>query len=239
MNASSEAEVRLVNHHHKTDSNAMYEMHDSESPETRQQLDELEQQLRVACPQPPGMDVAALMREADHRRAQRRAVAVRRGLWFGGTWACGAAIGAATMFVLLSRVPSRAGPDPTVEVGGTATAWQAQTPVASPAENPQLEATAAHEPGDAASLLALDLLDAEGSSYLANGATMHVGMSLPRRAGGDSQDLTRRNGEWSTGDEQKRFVPDAKATSHPAASAPITREKLMQELLEGPIGAVL
>lgn len=57
-----------MNHSSKPDNNAMF---DSELPETRQHLDALEQRLRATRPQPPRLDVAALMQTADEQLVEQ------------------------------------------------------------------------------------------------------------------------------------------------------------------------
>ena len=229
-------EERQMNHKHKPDNNAMFE---SESPETHQQLDALEQRLRATRPQPPRLDVVALVREADTQTVERRASVVQRSLWIAGSWACGAVIGASVMFILMSGAPFEPERVKAVESPSPTTALEGHLPQAPPSTSPRLAKEEAGELSGSISMLALDLLDDSRSGYLADGGTLQVGMYLRRRARSEQHAFVRRNREGWRDVERKRLEPDSISKPHPAPSPPITQQKLMQELLEEPVGAVL
>ena len=175
---------------HKPGNNVMF---DSNSPETNQQLDALEQRLRVTRPQPSRLDAAALMREADEQIVQHRTSVTQRSLWIAGSWVCGAAIGALVMFVLMSGRPVEAERGTAVEPRLPTTAWEGHLPEATHSTSPRFANEEARESGGSIPLLALDLLDDSRSGYLADGGTLQVGMYLRRRGGSEMQAVVRRN----------------------------------------------
>jgi len=214
-------------------------MFESESPETRQQLDALEQRLRLTRPQPPRLDVAALMREADEQIVQPRPSLVQRNLWFAGSWACGAAIGALVMFVLMSGSTSEADQETAVESRVTPVLEDEHVPRALHSPSPRLANEDPSESIGSISMLPLDfLLDDSRSSYLTD-ETLQVGMYLRRRIGNERQAMVRRNRVETRDVEGKRLEADSFLQPRPSPSRPITRQKLIQELLEDPVGSIL
>jgi hypothetical protein len=221
-----------MNHSSKPDNNAMF---DSELPETRQHLDALEQRLRATRPQPPRLDVAALMPTADEQLVEHRTTVAGR-LWIAGSWAGGAAIGALVMFVLMSGTTSEAEQDRAVDSRLAPKVADRDDPGAPQSISPRFANEEASETARAISMLTFDLLDEGRSGYFSDGETLQVGMYLMQRTG--NARAPRMHGGFRDV-EGKRLESDPISRPHSSPLRPITRQKVIQELLDDPAGAIL
>ncbi len=230
-----------MNHKDNPDSNAMFE---SESPETQQQLEALEQRLRVTRPQLSRLDAATLMREADQRLVNPRTSVALRRVWLAGSWACGVAIGALVMFVLMNQTTSEAAPEGPVDSRSMVTVVDDHVvePLLSPGN--RFENEDASESSDAFSMSPIDLLDDSHSGYLVDGGTLQVGKFLRQLARHERHVFVRQNqrGLNDVGPDQLSpsvSQPDLDPTPPIIRQKPITRQQMWQELLEYPFGAIL
>jgi hypothetical protein len=215
-----------MDHKHEPDNSVMFEF---ESDETNEQLDAFEQRLKATRPQPPQLNAAALMREADEQIVQRRGSMVQRSLWLVGSWTFGAAIGASVMFVLMSSSSQE-----TESLQRTATVVEPALPSILP-NAPTIAKHELSETGNSHAMLTLDLLDDGPAGYLASGRTLQVGMHLRRnnRIADQPLQVARYAREP---DPHQSELESTKTFTPPK---PTTREELMRELLEETFGAVL
>jgi len=255
-----------MNQKHEPLTNAMFE---PKSPEALEQLDEIERRLKAARPQPPRLDLAALQRLANdatvdavvERRTNRkpgRAVARRqrqmRGRMLGivGSWACGAAVGAIVMFVLMSRgasgpdqnnnvvhiekeTPDSITHDPIAEFSADGEfALQDDSPAVEKADRRDLSA-------DMLTML-LDPLGNTDSAYLEDGPTLQVGMYLRQHAERSMWPLPRtevKERSLSNADERGHSEARTKSKPYPEPDSAVTPRELMREFLREASGAVL
>ena len=223
----------------------------SESPDTRDRLDQLEKRLKATRPRSPQLDLASLQRMANaatsgamvelapdrkplpilHRDKGR---IVGRALLITSSWVCGAGVGALVMFVLMSRtaVP----PDP---IGPIVHIHQERPqPIADEAiVDPFVEQRDSDQrdevpetanptwPDFNRSMLTMghNPLRQWESSYLSDGPTLQVGMYLGRHG---ERRVDRTNVK------RREYTGQPTGSTHaPESESPVSRRELMQEFL--------
>lgn len=242
---------------------------DARSSAEQARLARIEERLKKARPRPPNLDAAALERAALSTEAEpvaqrnTQAATLRKLRWgrrryrrmaaVAGSWACGALVGAMVTFFAMSRAePGRDATNQTaVQTEGRPSMIRPE-PVDAPKQQPQRGASPAQAPppgrpqrlaGDDAFLALLaDPFESGDSAYGLDGPTLHAGMYLRQRP--DPSWIVRQPVPSATSantpdGEPRRTEPPGSPKHDRTPQPEITRERLLQELLDERPGSLL
>ncbi len=216
-----------MNREHLSPNDPMFE---PETPEVSQQRDEIERRLKATRPRPTRLDALALEQLAGEPIVDTPICPRPYGhiTAIAGSWACGAVVGALVMFVLLNASePETDSPQESVRI-------EKEPPV--PPTPPEQNAASIVEEDpsppeqfdplgiDSAILaMTLDRFGSADSPYLSEGPTLRAGMYRIR----DTEDRTAN----AMREVRTERPPRRYETPRPDPEPPVTRQRLMRDLL--------
>jgi hypothetical protein len=213
--------------------------HEPESGQAFERLTEIERQLKKACPKPVELDGLALerlakapplRRETERSGSQRRRY--RTAVFLAGSWACGAMVGAAVVFLLMRPMTPNIDSHTTTHVQQEDPPVLAVAPIAAPPEAaPQSATLAGGERTELeAAILALSVPNST-STYAPGSRSMSAGMHLPRFVSPMPVSAAAIEEFANPSEDESPRGRSTEARPDRAPSPAVTRGQLLQDLL--------